>query len=155
MAVKVEVNYCNSVLCDLSVPETFAYLADAEKSVPPNFPGLENFTKSGTDLYHWEFEKVGQGGYDIQIHLATRIIPKAPDQIQLSSIAGGKSNGMLQGHWRLGTKGEKTEATFDIKLDLELPLPFFLKAVAAPVAQKELTKLFDRYLTNVGKALTK
>ena len=50
--------------------------------------------------------------------------------------------------------GDKTKVTFEVKMQTELPLPFFLKAIAAPITQTELSKFFDRYIANVSKVLS-
>lgn len=156
MAVKIEVKSCRSVTVPRSLQETFAYLSDPKTSLLANFPGLQSFESLEPQVFRWVFKKVTYSGQDFQIRFVTRFAPQAPDRIALSSVddPGNFGNSRMQGEWRLrSTAPDTTEITFDVKLDTELPIPFFLKAMAAPLAQTELGKLFDRYLGNVAKTL--
>ena len=44
-----------------------------------------------------------------------------------------------------------TKITFTVNFEIEIPVPGFLKGMAVPLAQKELVKLFDRYVARVEK----
>jgi len=151
MAVKIEVPYSKTFRSPKDVSSTMKYFSDFESSIPKAFPGLERFEKVEPAVYRWAFEKVRYQNYEFEIKLVTRFTVHA-DKIEMKSVPqAGHSN--IEGSWSFTPQGDGTDVTFQAKLDTELPLPFFLKAVAGPIAQKELSKLFDRYITNVGKAL--
>jgi carbon monoxide dehydrogenase subunit G len=152
MAVKIDVRYHKPVESSRSAEETFRFLTDFEHSIPEHFPGVEKFEKLGNDTYRWTFERFAQGGYDLQIKLVTRFAMSAPQKIGMSSLPEPGAS-QISGGWRVDAEGSRARVDFEANLSLELPIPFLLKAVAAPLAQKELSKLFDRYLENVGKAL--
>ena len=152
MAVKVEENYKKSIKSARPLADTFSYCVDYQKSIGGNFPSLESFKPVGPSVYQWTFEKFGHGGHNLEIALTTRFTEEALKKITLSP-APGTNTGEATGEWIFTPQGEQTEVGFHIRLTLDLPIPFFLKSVAAPLAQKGLTEIFDRYLSNVEKAL--
>jgi carbon monoxide dehydrogenase subunit G len=153
MAVKIDVPYRQSIASAKSPEETFRYLADFERAIPGNFPGLETFTKQGEATYHWSFEKVKYNNYEFHIQVVTRFEMGPGHTIKLVSVPK-PGHSSLTGSWNVEPQGSGSRITFTVDLQTELPIPFLLKAVAAPITQKELGKVFDRYLANVGKALT-
>jgi carbon monoxide dehydrogenase subunit G len=153
MALKVSVDYSSTIKSPWDHQKTFAYFSHLEKAIAPNFPGLEKFEKTGDGVYRWVFENVKYGGYEFQIKFTTKVNLKSPHHIGLKSIPQpGDSD--LNGGWTVNEEGEKAAVKFEATIGLELPIPFFLKSMAAPVTQKEIAKLFDRYISNVSKALT-
>jgi carbon monoxide dehydrogenase subunit G len=153
MPIKVVVDYKSVVHSPWDHEKTFLYFSDLEKAIAPNFPGLEAFTKTGDNLYQWIFESVKYGGYEFQIKFTTKVRVIANHHIELESVPkAGDSD--LTGGWKFKDAGGKTEVHFSASIGLELPIPFFLKSMATPVTQKEITKLFDRYIANVSKALS-
>jgi carbon monoxide dehydrogenase subunit G len=153
MAFKVDVPYRNTIDSSKNQAQTFQFLADLENSIPIHFPGLDSFTKEAELTYHWKFQEVKYGGHQIQIEVLTKFELKSPSHIKMVSVPKpGFSS--LRGHWNVEPSGSASRITFEVDLQTELPLPFFLKAMAAPLTQKEITKIFDWYLANVGKALS-
>ncbi len=152
MAIRVTVNYEKSFLSPLSLENTFAYFSDCEKTIPENFPGVEVFAPKGNDTYQWVFEKVGYSGYELQIKLLTQFKEKPFESIQVTSVPepGACS---FDGGWTFFPEGDKARVHFKANIEVELPVPGFLKGMATPLAQKELTKLFDRYIARVEKNL--
>lgn len=156
MAVKIDVSYSQKVIATCDLKTAFDYCADPEKSVPPNFPGLEAFERVEAEVYRWVFKKLSYSGMDLQIKLVTKYHASEPAKITLSPVQSpGTTPGRFTGEWNFKEEKDETHLTFAVKLETELPIPFFLKSVAAPIAQKEIAKLFDRYLANVAKALSK
>lgn len=155
MAVKIEVAYAKTVPVGKSVGETFAFCANLEQHIPKTFPGLVGFEKVETNVYRWIFKKLSYGGNDIELKLVTRFALEEPSRISVTPVEiSGPGTSRFTGEWRFQSAGEKCQISFDTRLETELPLPFFLKAVAGPVAQREITNLFDRYLANVAQALS-
>ena len=154
MAVKVDVPYQRSFTVAREPEFVFAYFKDVTKAVPENFPGVEEFQPIGTDRYRWVFEKIGYSSYELRIRLATQFQFDAPKRI--TAIPIPEPDGCLfTGSWDFTAEGSGTKVTFDAKFEIELPIPGFLKSMAAPIAQTELKKLFDRYIDRVEKNLAK
>jgi carbon monoxide dehydrogenase subunit G len=153
MAVKVTVDFSNIIKSPWDLPKTFGFFSQLEKAIAPHFPGLESFTKTGENTYRWTFENVKYASYEFQIKFTTKIHLTAPRRIEIKSTPQpGDSD--LDGGWELKEENGKTVVHFDAKIGLELPIPFFLKSMATPVTQKEISKLFDRYITNVSKTIS-
>jgi carbon monoxide dehydrogenase subunit G len=152
MAVKVEIPYRRAFEVPRDPKWVYEYFADVAKAVPANFPGVEEFQPLAPDRFRWVFEKVGYSSYELQIRLATQFHKEPPHRISATPYPepGGCQ---FTGSWEFKAAGTGTQITFDAKLEIELPVPSFLKAVATPLAQKELSKLFDRYIARVEKNL--
>lgn len=156
MAVKVEVTYAKAVPVEKSVGETYAFCADLEQHIPKTFPGLQAFTKVEPGVYRWTFKKISYGGNDIELKLVTRFTFEEPSRISITPMEiSGPGQSRFTGEWRFESAGDKAKIVFNTRLEAELPLPFFLKAMIGPLAQRELSNLFDRYLNNVAQALSK
>lgn len=150
MAVRVEVPYRRSFVLNKNPQEVFDYLWDVRRSVPENFPGLEHFDEVQKNTYRWSFEKIGYSGYEFGIRLVTAFSSTDSNKIEVRPVAeSGASD--FTGSWSLSPSGGGTEIVFDAKFVVELPIPFFVKAVAVPLAQSEIKKLFDRYVDRVAK----
>lgn len=149
MAVTIEVPYEKTFTAAKPIAQTFQYLTDWENAVPKNFPGVETFERVGEDTYRWGFETVKIQSYEFGLKLVTRFKKVGSTQIDVEPMPGG--NCAFQGGWTLQESGTNTQVKFRASLKLDLPIPFFLKAVAGPLAQKELSRFFDRYVARVEK----
>ncbi len=152
MAVVVEVPFSQSVKVAKKPADVLAFLKDPKTNIPAHFPGIDELVETHANTYDWNFHKIEYGGYSLTPRLLTKFEEK-PDTI---SIVPQKKAGYseLAGHWRVLPEGAGSKIEFSIKLTMELPIPFFMKGMATPVVQKELSKLFQRYLENVGKTLS-
>lgn len=153
MAVKVEIPYKKSWEVALDRSAAFAYFADVEKAIPGNFPGVERFEPLRPGVYRWIFERINYSGHEIGITLSTQFAKRDGEEIAASPVPESGAT-KLSARWTFAERGaSRTEVTFDAKLELELPIPFFLKGMAAPIAQREIGKLFEKYVDRVSKAL--
>ena len=154
MAVTITVPYEKTFSSPKSLEETLEYLSDFEKSIPECFPGLANFEKVSDGRFAWQFQKFGHSNYEFEIRLLTDCKVVSKTEIQITSV---KEPGLAEfdGAWELASGFEGAQVQFEGKFTLELPIPFFLKAVAVPFAEKELTKFFDKYIHRVEKNLAK
>lgn len=154
MAIQVTVPYNKTFSSPKSLEDTFAYLANFEQSVPDNFPGLEKFEKDGSGRYNWQFHKIGHAGYEFTVKFLTECAAKAPKLVEIKSI---KTPGYadFNGKWELASGFDGAQVNFTASFGLELPVPGFMKAVAAPLAEKEFLKFFDRYIHRVEANLAK
>ena len=148
MGVQVGVQYRKSFLTPKPIASVFAYCAQLESAVPAHFPALETFECTSPDHYLWTFKKIEYGGSSFQIVLSTKIVAVSTHQIRIENVPG-KGTSEIKGGWQFAAKNEGTEVTFDVDLKTELNLPFFLKAVVGPLAQKEMAKIFDKYLSRL------
>jgi len=153
VSVNVEIDYSKTFEVARGLEQAFEYFWDVEKSIPPNFFGLQTFERLEPSVYEWTFHDFKYGGYGIRIFFMTRFQSKDKNLIEMIAV-NNPSPSQLSGRWKFAAHGEKTRVSFEAKLHVDLPVPFFLKSVAVPLAEKELTKIFDRYIVNVGKALS-
>lgn len=152
IVVSVRVEYKRPITSLKPLAETFSLLSDFERSIPATFPGLENFERKAPGVYRWMFKNINYGGYEIGLSLTTEFQVDELKKIEMVPVAK-PGQGSLRGTWTFHSQDSQTMVQVSFVLEMELPLPFFLKGVAESVARKELTKLFDRYTTNVEKAL--
>lgn len=152
MAIVVDVPYRRTFEVNTSPDKALAYLKDVGTSVPECFPGLEHFEETAPDTYRWLFEKVGYSSYEFQIRLVTTF-SAGPNKLEAHPVAEAGAS-QFRGTWTFVPSGTGTSITFEVQFKVELPMPFFVKAVAGPIAQTELKKLFDRYVDRVAKNLS-
>lgn len=153
MAIEIESQYKQDFAVSKSLRETYGLLADVRVSIPAYFEGLESFVEKEPAIYLWKFESLKQAGQEIALSFRTHFRFREPNYIGMESVPGSES-GDLSGGWTLSEEGALTHILFETRLRLRLPIPFFLKTLAAPFAEKELTKFFDRYVENLRRALS-
>lgn len=152
MAVHVEVPFKNEVNVTRSPSDVLAFLKKFDSNIPSHFPGIDALQPTSGNSYDWIFQKIEYGGYSLTPKLLTHFEIK---DSQINIVPENKPGySQLAGYWRVLPEGTGSKIEFSIKLSMELPIPSLLKSMAAPVVQKELTKLFQRYLDNVGKTLS-
>ncbi|MCB0417037.1 MAG: hypothetical protein KDD39_05270 [Bdellovibrionales bacterium] len=151
MAIQIGIHYQKELESPLSAPQTMDFFWDFERSLFPHFPGLKASENLGNDRYHWIFSPLSYGGYNIQIEFQTQFL-REQNRIVVSSVPGVGFT-TLDGAWSFYPAGGSTQVGFDFQIKGELALPFFLKGVVAPAAEKELFKLFSQYINNVEKAI--
>ena len=152
MAVTIEVPYNRTILSPKTLNNTYNFFSDFEKTIPSCFPGIDSFLKIQENVYDWKFKKFSYSNYEFQIHFQTKNVCD-PQKIELHPQKN-IGNCELKGTWKFSEEGSKTKVTVEVILTLNLPIPFFLKSVAAPLTNKEIIKLFDKYISNVEKALS-
>ncbi|MCB0405527.1 MAG: hypothetical protein KDD51_12150 [Bdellovibrionales bacterium] len=151
MAIQIGMHYQNEIRSPLPGPQTMDFFWQFERSLFPHFPGLATTEALGENRYHWAFSPLSYGGYDIQIEFQTRF-SREGNRIVVSSLPGVGFT-TLDGTWSFTPSGDTTQVNFDFSVSGTLSLPFFLKGVVAPAAEKELTKLFSQYVANVEQAI--
>jgi len=95
---------------------------------------------------------VGHSNYTIQIHFATEMKASPHSCIEFTPVPN-VGNSELNGRWDISPAGQGSQLSFSVTMETDLPIPFFLKSVAKPLLEKELTNYFDKYVSNVEKAL--
>ena len=152
MAVNLRVDYDKTFASKKDAAQTFAYLSDLKTAIPKHFAGIERFEEKRPGVFHWIFQKLEHSGRELQIKLSTEKKVNEGKSIVVSSVPEPGFD-KITASWDIGPKASGSEVRFQATLEVELPLPGLLKAVIAPVAQRELAKFFDRYIENVEKTL--
>ena len=145
MAVLVEIPYHTIWNFPQKRSEVFAYLSDLDRALTAHFPGLDRVKKVG-EHHLWEFEPLEYSGYKLDFRFNTKFHIHPEESIECSPVPGGI--GQLHCMWKFKeTHGCQVE--YRAKLSVELPVPGLLKSMVTGVAQKEITKLFERYSASV------
>lgn len=146
MAVRVEIPYHTIWNFSQPLTEVFAYFQNLEKALPENFPGLQSLRPVAPDTYQWQFEPITYSGYSLDFKFVTKFKIEPGKSIEALPTPGGM--GQFGGTWTFKeTHGCQVE--FRARLEVELPVPGLLKSMATSLAQKELTKLLERYSASV------
>ncbi len=148
MPIQIAVPFRKKLEFPGDVASVFKYISDVKTSVRRDFPGVEKFDEVGANTFRWEFEKIGYSGYELAITLDTKFSSKENETLEATPVGGSKTK--LRAKWTFTPNGDnKTTVDYDAELDLELPIPGFLKGMAAPITQREITGLFERYASAV------
>lgn len=151
MAFNVEIHCRSSFLSPYSIDKTMEKLTDYEQAVGKNFEDLETFTDEGQGIYLWAFPKLAYGGKELQIKFKTQFKQESRELLKIVSVPS-QTKANLSGQWKLTDSTEGTRVDFEATLMGELPLPGLMKSIVAPLAEREVKKIFDRYIENVAKS---
>lgn len=152
MPLPVRVEYSKRLSSAKSAAETFRYLCDVPTSIPSHFPGLASFDEVRPDCFEWVFEKLKHSGYEFQIKLSTEKTVQDPYRLRLIGEKQ-KDYSAVNASWQVVPNGDASDIEFQITIEIEIPVPSLLKGMVTPLAQRELTKFFDRYAENIKKTL--
>lgn len=154
MPIHLDVTHTSTTKLNCPVETAFEYCSNVEKTIPEHFPGIERFEKIKDDTYRWIFKKLAFSNQELKLQLVTRFDLTPPNRIRVTPVeVSGTGSSQLKGEWQFQELSEGCQLTFSVQMSTELPLPFLLKSVVAPIAQSEIAKIFDRYLQNVAQAL--
>lgn len=127
--------------------EVLAFIKNYQSSVPQFFPGIHRFEEREPLTYYWEFDPMNYAGKSFTISFITRFEEGSSRvRIEPHSQSG---NTTLQGEWEVSPRNLHSQLTLLFSLDFEVPLPSFTKSIVVPLAQSELSKLFDQYAKNL------
>jgi hypothetical protein len=154
LALTVTVKIERELDVDCSSTEAFAYLEDVPKSAS-HFPNVDKLIDLGNDTYQWEMKKFGVDKYSIQSIYAVKYSKnKSKGWIKWEPVEG-IGNGVVEGSWKIKSNRDKTtHLAFYSKGELTLPLPGLIKIIVSPLVFREFSGLVDKYLKNLGKALS-
>ncbi|MFM8315893.1 MAG: hypothetical protein ACKOA8_16565 [Deltaproteobacteria bacterium] len=152
MAIKIEVHCNSSFNSPHSLEKTLALLSNYEQNIGNHFEGLQNFIPEGKDVYRWVFKTLSYGGNQLKIEFKTQFQQVGTDMIKIIPV-DSTCKAALSGCWKLLPLNEGTRVNFEADLVGELPLPSLMKSMVTPIAQREVTKIFDQYIHNVSKSL--
>lgn len=154
MALKLDIPCGGSFISHKSLEETYAYLSNLQVAIPENFPGLETFREQSPSVFYWCFKEFEFKSVKIKIEYATVFQFSDPSHISFSALDGPYSS-LVSGEWKLSALENGTQVNFRMSFQVELPIPRLMKALVAPLAERELHRLYDRYVQNVAKSLAK
>jgi carbon monoxide dehydrogenase subunit G len=123
-------------------------------SVPQNFPGVASFETLSPHQYLWCFEPIRYGQYEYQVKLRAQLSIVDTTTFRIDPIPGDETS-QIRAEWKITNEGGSTWVDVQFNLTALLPVPSLLKGVVAPLAQKELSRFFDRYCENAKKSLAK
>lgn len=128
------------------------FLTQYDTSIGKYFDSLESFSQSEDDTYYWKFKTLSYGGYELNIDFLTTFERQGNETLLIIPV-DNNSKMHLKGNWNLVPDKGGTLVKFHVTLVGELPLPSFTKSLVTPIAQREVTKIFSRYIKNVSKAI--
>jgi len=150
MSFHLPFHYRNVLRLTPSRETVFAHLQDFERSLPQLFPGLKRFRHEGNQTFYWEFEPISYGGKDLLISFRTEFLEIRPFEIEIIPKESAEGT-RLQGSWKLTQIENGCRLEMDFHLNLCVPLPKLTKSFVAPLAERELNALFNRYASNIEK----
>jgi len=154
VAITVDIPFSKKFHVPAPRERVFAYFADLPSAIPGTFPGIAKFEKTSADVYLWEFEPVAHGAHVLAVRFATRysLVPPVSITLVPAPIPNGKETARLTGSWRFEEAGGETAVAFESLLQIDLPVPALMRALVAPLAQRELGRLFARYTDKAATA---
>mgnify|MGYP006277882899 CR=1 FL=1 len=153
MSFTTEIELERTFEVNCSFDRVFNLLADVPRSVS-HFPNVDELVDLGDGAYRWEMEKIGVDKYSIQtIYACTYYNDYDKGRVWWEPIEG-EGNGLVEGSWQINAlDDEQTEIHFYTKGELEIPLPFFVKMLVAPIVKTEFSNMVDTYMENLEETL--
>lgn len=153
MAIETQVHFSKTVSSPRDLSSTFSYLSAFPQAATENFPGIQSLKALASDLFEWEFEEISYQSFKLVIKFLTRLSITPLKEIRITPVQGSHP-GQLSGTWTLTPHGTSTEVAINLSLNLSVPGPSFLKSIVAPLAEKDILQLLERYASNVEKNLS-
>lgn len=140
-----------SIRINASLKDVYDYLLDVEKS-SECYDNLESVEKVNDETYRWLMKEKDYGMLKFQVKYVLTYATNDVDCITWKST--GEGNTDVDGEVALKAHGDDvTEVTVTNNLASDIPIPRLMKAIAKPMATKELEKTIDTYLKNLKAAL--
>ena len=147
MSFSLDFQYENTLLISRDAAEVFHFLSQYELALPQLFPGLNRFEKTGPGTYFWEFQPLEYGGKNLRVAFST-LFKEKESAIEITP-QDPSADTLLSGRWTLEPRNSQCEVKMEFMLRFTVPLPRLTKPFLSSLASTELTKLFDRYATNL------
>jgi len=125
----------------------FDFLKNYPQALPDFFPGLRRFEEENPKVYFWEFDAIKYRGSQLTISFKTRF--EESSSLIVIHPYGSTSETRLAGEWRVFPEPDGCRIKMHFHLDFSVPLPKLMKAMIAPLATLELSKLFEHYAKNL------
>ncbi len=128
--------------------EVFAVLSDVPTS-SSFYPKLEHLVDLGSNCYRWEMSKVGAGQVTIQTVYASQYTSNKAKGTVVWTPIKGQGNALIGGSWKIRAIPQGSNLVLDLKGDIQIPLPAFMKLAVAPIVKAEFDKLTLQYIANL------
>ena len=148
MAITVPFELAYEFEVNALVADVFAVLSDVPASAG-HFPKLNKLVDLGSNVYRWEMEKVGPVQMQIQTVYASRYGSDKKQGSVVWTPVAGHGNAQVGGSWAVTDKKTHTQVVLNISGQLELPLPAWMKGIAAPIVVSENKSLVEQYIANL------
>ncbi|MFC1890242.1 SRPBCC family protein, partial [Thermodesulfobacteriota bacterium] len=140
-----------SIRIKASLEDVYNYLLDVSKS-SECYDNLESVEKVDDETYRWLMKEKDYGPLKFQVRYVLTYASNDVDCISWKST--GEGNTDVDGEVVLKAVGDgATEVTVTNNLASDIPIPRLMKAVAKPMATKELERTIDTYLKNLKATL--
>ncbi len=147
--MRVGTHFSKSVALASPLARVHAFLADVPKQTRELFPGIRAVEVMEGECLRWQFKRLDVKGLSLEIECFTRI-EVTPNRISALPVSG-RGNAVLSIQWILEPGDHGCRLTLEADFGLEMNIPIWLKPLAAPFAESELSKLFERYLSEVTR----
>jgi carbon monoxide dehydrogenase subunit G len=139
-----------TIPCGMEI--VFALLSDVPRSAS-YFPKVDRLVDLGGNVFRWEMEKIGIGGYTLQqtIYACQYRADKAAGVVSWIPVEG-VGNAAVEGEWVVKPNGAGTSVTLKTKGVLSVDFPSFLQFMLSPLIVMEFTGMVDRYIANLKAA---
>lgn len=128
--------------------EVFAVLADVPTSAS-YFPKVERLADLGDNAYRWELQKVGTEQVHIQtVYAAKYVADRKTLRVSWTPVPG-IGNALIGGGWTITDRKHSTHVRLQIRGEIHVPLPGWMRLVVVPVVTAENEKLVRKYLDNL------
>jgi hypothetical protein len=146
--VNITINRNFEVRCPID--KVHEVLADVPRSVS-HFPKVDQLVPLGDNTFRWEMEKIGIDRYYLQTVYACKYTSDQAEGWVKWVPVPGVGNGVVEGHWKCKSNGDRTHIDFYTKGDLTLPFPSLMKFLLAGFVTNEFNDLVDKYIVNLKK----
>ena len=149
--VKIPCKAKNSIQIKAPVEEVYNYLLDVSES-SKCYDNLISVEKVDDHTYRWVMKEKDYGPIKFQNRYTLTYTSNDVDRIGWKST--GEGNTDVGGEVTLRAVGKRaSEVTVTNSLASDIPIPKLMKALAKPMATKELERTIDTYLKNLKAAL--
>lgn len=148
---KIPCKVKKSIQINASLEDVYDYLLDVSKS-SECYDNLESVEKVDDETYRWLMKEKDYGPLKFQVRYVLTYATNDVDRISWKST--GEGNTDVDGEVALKAVGDgATEVTVTNNLASDIPIPRLMKALAKPMATKELERTIDKYLKNLKAML--
>ena len=152
MSFVIDVKFEGTRTIRRNAPAVFKKMQEITPLFKENFPGIDQFYENKDGVYIWKFREFGFGGKKIGLELQTRFTINPDLSISTQSIPDSLHH--ITAHWKLVEKKGETDLSFSALLNFQIPLPILMRGMIAPLAEREIIKLFNQFLENVDAYLS-
>ncbi len=155
MAFTVNISLQREFTTSGSFDGVFALLADVPRSAA-HFPKVDALVDLGGNVFRWEMEKIGIGGYTLQqtVYACLYRDDAAAGRVFWEPVKG-IGNAVVDGEWNVRQTSAGTVVTLNTRGSLTVDFPSFLQFMLAPLVEMEFTGMVDQYIVNLKESFSR